>query len=96
MAQTRIKNTNAWLLALEAERLDISYRRNQPTNRSVRQILKDLEKPVPAPNPQNDQRTALERIKRDRLYYDAGRFAAGARDAEAVAAFAELNGRKNA
>lgn len=91
-----------WLASLEAERWDISYRRKPPV------ALKAMEKPRKAsekppaprkrqepPKPARDpQEVAEARKAREMAIYNAGRFAAGARDAEAVEAFKQINQRK--
>jgi hypothetical protein len=81
------KQVEAWHKALEAERFDISYRRV-----TAKRVVTDK---APATKPA--QPTAADyvaRIKRDRVFYDAGRFAAGARDEQAIKAFEAVNRRE--
>lgn len=87
-----------WMAALEAERYDISYRsaksndlsvtevrpkRNRVTTRAVEQTFKA--KPS-TPTPEELKAQAA----RDELVYNAGRYAAGARDPQAIQAFQKL------
>lgn len=60
--------------SLEAERLDISYRKRLPE--PITQVVVKEVKRVP------------ERLKK--IYYHAGRYAAGDRDSLAIEAFAEF------
>lgn len=67
---------NLWLI-LEAERLDLSYRKHPAAQASIE---------PPRMVTKAKQETARERDERDKLMFNAGRYAEGARDKSAVKA----------
>ncbi len=76
---------------LEAERLDISYR--QKKTAPIEQAPVQAE---PAPKTPRPSRTASADLARNKLYFDAGRYQAGARDRESIEAHMKLQSRMNA
>jgi hypothetical protein len=82
----------AWLTALEMERYDTSYRNPKPVKEPAAEAPKRKPRKPYVQKPQaEDTKEFVNRVKRDKIFYDAGRFAAGHRDADAVAAFQRLN-----
>ena len=74
------------MLRLEAERFG-SFRKPAPAPQEAPQ------KTSGSPKTERPKQPSIEQLKarweRDKLFYDAGRFAAGARDEEATRAFAK-------
>jgi hypothetical protein len=77
---------------LEAERLDISYRKKK-TPPPIEQA--PVQEPA-RPKTSRPRRTATADLVRNKLYFDAGRYAQGARDREAIEAHMTLKSRMNA
>lgn len=69
-------------LVLEAERLDQSYK--------TRQEAQEIIPPPPVVIREKVKPSKAERDKRDKLYFNAGRYAAGARDTTALQAHEQL------
>ena len=69
------EKTRLWLAALERERYDTSWRTRAPRAQAT----------VPTPKTSD-----AARRRRDRVFFDAGRYAAGARDEAAIMAHAKL------
>lgn len=89
MAQTKTpEQVEEWLLALEAERLDISYRRLRKPEPVVELVKAEkARKRPPAREISETAEANLQRLQREKLFFDAGRFAGGARDPEATEAY---------
>lgn len=86
MSQIRPLNaTELWLANLERERTDRSYLDPEPRRVEVRFV------PQPAP-----KETKKKREARDKLMFNAGRYAAGARDKTACIANEQLEREINA
>lgn len=72
----------AWLMALEAERHDNSWRKREPVDKcapAVQTVIRTVK-----------QQVKLKQDKRDQIMYHAGRYAMGARDNQAIEADNEL------
>ena len=88
-----------WLAALEAERHDISYRSAKSNDLSVtepkpkqkranaRVVVETYKRPTSSELTPEQLRA---QAKRDEMVYNAGRYAAGARDTKAIEAFQKL------
>lgn len=85
-------------MALEAERFDLSYRSAKSNDLSVTEVKPKRRKTdtkISTQPPRPTIQEIRERTERDQLLYNAGRYAGGARDQDAVQAFMTLNkGRK--
>ena len=83
------EQVQAWLMALEAERFDTSWRRKPQQSPQIPAQRAPAPTQTTKPN-----KPSLEELRarydRDALFYHAGRFAAGARDEEATNAFKEM------
>lgn len=75
---TQLTKSESFLLALEAERHDLSYL--NPPKRNLEPLTKTV---ILRPNPKARQ-------ARDKMLFNAGRYAAGCRDKTAVAAHEKL------
>lgn len=76
------KDQKAWLMELERERLDTSWR-NPPL------------KHQPVLPPMEPKLTKKQRMQRDQTFFDAGRYFEGARDIKATMAWNKLNKGRN-
>jgi hypothetical protein len=77
---------------LEAERLDITYRKKKTAP-----IEQEPEAQAPAkPKTSRPTRSAVIEQAMNKLYFDAGRYQAGARDRESIEAHMKLQSRMNA
>lgn len=83
------EEVKAWMMALEAERFDTSWRRKpqQPAQIPTQNRRESTAEPQPSKLSLQDLQA---RYDRDKTFYNAGRFAAGARDEEATEAFKAL------
>lgn len=93
-----LEEMKEWLMALERERYDLSYRSAKSDDLSVTEVKPKARARAPKVAETYKTKTSeptLEelraRTKRDQLFYDAGRYAGGARDQEAVKAFQDLH-----
>lgn len=75
-----------WLLELERERNDISYRKLAPQAEQPQVKVKEVVRTVVKLKDVDPK----EQQKRDQIMYHAGRFAAGVRDAEAINGFKNM------
>lgn len=89
------QQVEAWLLALEAERLDISYRRLRKAESVVELVKAErAKKRAPAKDVPDDVEQNLKRLQREQLIFDYGRYVGGARDERAAKAFKLLHQQK--
>lgn len=85
MAKTAAQ-VQAWVLALEAERHDTSWRKPRPV---VERYAPEAAKPPVIPRKAKPESTVSQK-QRDQIMFHAGRYAAGARDEQATQANAAV------
>lgn len=75
-----------WLYSLEMERTDKTWLRPKPVHQPLERTVV-VTKEVPRKETKADRKA---REARDRLFFNAGRYSAGARDKTAISAMEEL------
>ena len=86
LTDEQAEKVRLWLASLEMERTDRTWLRPKPIHQPAERTVV-ITKEVPRKETKADRKA---RDNRDRLFFNAGRYSAGARDKTAISAMEEL------